>query len=365
MIPEVVKPLDLPSKEERENTTIPILMYHLVSEEAGALEGLYLRTSEFAFKIFIENNCLYIIHYGRNINQHKGNRFNEEEHWGFSNDLQKMLTLNYSDKELNNVTGKFGLGFKSVFLICDNPKILSGDLSFEILGGVYPSYINDKSSKNQLEEKLDDPFNSTLIYLPVNQEINLSKLLFDFTFQAPFLPIFSKKIKKILIGLKEYIWKPTKITNNLFYSKYNQSGLLVFTGDNWKLVFGFSEQGFFGLENIKKVWVTVPTDTETKYNFVINSDFNIDVGRRQLASEGNQKIHSEIASQYYRILFNLIDINEIPLKIEKYKFWESLFIQLTNSDSSDILWSLFWKSDEKNYLHLLNHNSPCLIQTTF
>ena len=56
--PEVKKPLSLPPKEERENTTIPILMYHLVDEEAGSLEGLYLRTSEFEehLQYFKENN---------------------------------------------------------------------------------------------------------------------------------------------------------------------------------------------------------------------------------------------------------------------------------------------------------------------
>ncbi|AMP20218.1 hypothetical protein AZF37_02635 [endosymbiont 'TC1' of Trimyema compressum] len=56
--PEVKKPLSLPPKEERENTTIPILMYHLVDEEAGALEGLYLRTSELEehLQYFKDNN---------------------------------------------------------------------------------------------------------------------------------------------------------------------------------------------------------------------------------------------------------------------------------------------------------------------
>jgi len=55
---EVPKPLSLPPKEERENTTIPILMYHLVDDEAGSLEGLYLRTSEFEehLQYFKDNN---------------------------------------------------------------------------------------------------------------------------------------------------------------------------------------------------------------------------------------------------------------------------------------------------------------------
>ena len=44
---EVKKPFLLLPKEKRENIMIPILMYHLVDEKAGALEGLYLRTSEF------------------------------------------------------------------------------------------------------------------------------------------------------------------------------------------------------------------------------------------------------------------------------------------------------------------------------
>lgn len=47
IITEAKKALSLPPKEERENITIPILMYHLIDEKAGALEGLYLRTSEF------------------------------------------------------------------------------------------------------------------------------------------------------------------------------------------------------------------------------------------------------------------------------------------------------------------------------
>jgi hypothetical protein len=48
-----------------------------------------------------------------------------------------MLTLSASDKGVESV-GRFGLGFKSVFLIADRPAVLSQDLAFSVVGGVYP-----------------------------------------------------------------------------------------------------------------------------------------------------------------------------------------------------------------------------------
>ncbi len=51
-----------------------------------------------------------------------------------------MLILNSSDKGEREelVTGKFGLGFKSVFFLTDRPQVASGDLAFEVRGGFFP-----------------------------------------------------------------------------------------------------------------------------------------------------------------------------------------------------------------------------------
>ena len=57
-----------------------------------------------------------------------------------------MILLSQSDKELENlnVVGKFGLGFKSVFLVSERPLIFSGRLRFCIEGGFLPQTLSDK-----------------------------------------------------------------------------------------------------------------------------------------------------------------------------------------------------------------------------
>ena len=48
--------------------------------------------------------------------------------------------LSASDKDMGHgeVTGKFGLGFKTVFLLSDSPEVVSDRLAFRVLGGMLP-----------------------------------------------------------------------------------------------------------------------------------------------------------------------------------------------------------------------------------
>ena len=74
----------------------------------------------------------------------------------YDEDLVKMLFLNSSAKNINannNATGKLGVGFKSVYPICDKPKIISDGIDFEIVCGFYPRKL-DSSEKDTLENQL-------------------------------------------------------------------------------------------------------------------------------------------------------------------------------------------------------------------
>ena len=77
---------------------------------------------------------------------------------GYDQDLQKMLTLNFSDKGVNPndrpaiVTGRFGLGFKSVFFVSEQPEVISGRLAFEIRGGFFPVALC-QSAAEEMREK--------------------------------------------------------------------------------------------------------------------------------------------------------------------------------------------------------------------
>lgn len=95
-----------------------------------------------AFELLSQPSRLVFVHFGRRINQYPIDA--DRAAHGFDNDLWKMSVLSLSNKGQNPdaaavpVTGKFGLGFKSVFLACDRPRLLSGRLAFEFIGGIYP-----------------------------------------------------------------------------------------------------------------------------------------------------------------------------------------------------------------------------------
>ena len=88
------------------------------------------------FVIQQEDDKITFIHWGRPINKFRSAQLNGRAR-GFHKDLEKMLILSNSDKSESpgNVTGKFGLGFKSVFLVTSKPRVASGQLGFEAEGG--------------------------------------------------------------------------------------------------------------------------------------------------------------------------------------------------------------------------------------
>src|SRR5262249_37113826 len=96
------------------------------------------------FLVIRDGEAVQFAHFGRRINQYSASESTTARTRGFDDDLWKMLVLSLSNKPATEeggvapVTGKFGLGFKSVFLVSDRPRILSGRLAFEVTGGVYP-----------------------------------------------------------------------------------------------------------------------------------------------------------------------------------------------------------------------------------
>jgi hypothetical protein len=77
------------------------------------------------FSIACTEDSLAFLHAGRPINVAGPGDMGLADS-GFHRDLEKMLMLSTSDKqtgkETSTVTGKFGLGYKSVFLISDTPR---------------------------------------------------------------------------------------------------------------------------------------------------------------------------------------------------------------------------------------------------
>jgi hypothetical protein len=67
------------------------------------------------------------MHWGRPVNCYRRGSFEAArgQAQGFDRDIISMLRLLASDKTSAQTTGKFGLGFKSVLLVSDQPRVLS------------------------------------------------------------------------------------------------------------------------------------------------------------------------------------------------------------------------------------------------
>ncbi len=311
------------------------------------LSKLAIHQSENIFELISKGDIVDVIHNGRLINQYKSAT---KEVSDFKDDLLNMLMLDYSKKnDSEKITGKFGLGFKSVYLICDEPEIHSQDIHLKIIGGCYPIVIND------FHDNLD--ITETMIRLKINEGINFLNILQKFTENIYYLLIFSNAINKIIIKNEIFKLNMSEVIVKDHFELFRfskQEKIVLIKHSNFKLLFALSSNGFTNIKTSQKIWVTVPTETKTRYNFLINANFKIDVGRVQLAIRGNDKIFATIGKEFVIVLREIFDRSAYPLNLDKNKFWSSLFMLLTTSDDKDELHPIFWAHNSDNYLALLS-----------
>lgn len=314
-------------------------------------EILGIANSDYSFNIVKTDGIIKIFHYGRKINFINRNKNKKEEIEGYGNDLYNMLSLNISNKDNESVTGKYGLGFKTVYFISKNVVVISGDIAIKTLGSMYPEKLNVEEKESYLNDLNKDKTTLFILQLYDSKDIELIE---GFEKISDFLPIFSKSIKKVKINTRDYTWNKEKFNSNLYISPYSDNKLLTFAGNKWKIVFAYNNKGFQRLESDKRVWVTVPTKTKSSYQILINADFNIDIGRTQLASDDNLKIFEQIGKEFYQILKDLFESDEYPLGVDRLDFWTSLFDLLSYPENNDELNSIFWSNNYNCYKSLLS-----------
>ena len=124
------------------------------------------------FVVINSTQGLTVMHWGRPVNYIGGSGFPGRQK-GYHQDLEKMLILSSSDKPGEGVTtGKFGLGFKSVFLVSNAPTLLSGRLNVEILGGVYPRKLDAYGELKKLdnsETSRGNRITATFVHMPYDR----------------------------------------------------------------------------------------------------------------------------------------------------------------------------------------------------
>ncbi len=346
------------------------------------------------FIVKYDDNKIQFIHAGRAIGCFQHPDYPEIQHKdkGFHRDLQKMLAFNISDKG-EKVTGKFGLGFKSIYLVCKKPYILSKNLGFTVEGGLIPSRLNTQKV-NELREECNryiDLSDATIIELNLENEASNEKVLTQFQSVANILLVFSKAIKKYqfidshnqIINLS---WNPTSLMNisGVEIGKYQntsdirESLLLCLKTDadaKASLVIGMTEKDG-QIENAlpkdtPTFWVTAPTLEKLFLGFAINADFDVTTGRESLVKSSlrNRELAQKIGKNLGKILRNLFDASKDNWQaftnvlgfrnIDEYEFWDFLWKELAvswqkqeHSEGIDII---------KNMLASNNHAMGYLI----
>lgn len=132
------------SDNQYEISSIPFELFQNADDAVSEFQQLQLADGRSAFdpsaigRFVVEqtDSVVRFLHWGRPVN-FTGRGINVRSEFG--SDLERMLMLGATAKsDAEEVTGKFGLGFKSVLLATDSPRVWSGDLSFKVVGGCLP-----------------------------------------------------------------------------------------------------------------------------------------------------------------------------------------------------------------------------------
>jgi hypothetical protein len=354
--------------------SVPFELFQNADDAVVELEEMSCQLEQSQhFVLSWDERRLTVIHWGRPINWFRYGHYSGEEgkKRGFDTDLKKMLVLNSSTKG-EKVTGKFGLGFKSVFLICQKPRILSGhptisskQLGFQIMAGFLPKALNDEE-RRQLVDTLQSKTPNhlpvgTLFELALDKAYTPNHIVDSFQQVVGVLLAFSKRIKSCELGYPSghhsVIWQPTEIIEGIYIGhlklKYEQDEpntiLLIQNPEREGILIVLGSQGVERLpEQIPDIWVTAPLKESMGFHFALNGRFEIDIGRAQLApnSNHNREIARNIAhfvgqklcdlfQKHQESAFNFNDKLGLSSDLSDYDFWYSIWKILGESGSQN------------------------------
>ena len=273
-------------------------------------------------------NVLRFIHWGRGINQFRIGG-SDGKNRGFDRDMERMLVLQGSGKddtdENEKRTGKFGLGFKSVFFVSDTPCVLSGSRSrFRVLAGVYPDRLSDADEKRlegALEEEGDPAHKGTVVELTLREPQDADAALGRFMELAGYLVVFARRIRECSVGQPDRPglackWSPDSILPGIEAGEVqvgpgSRQHVLVFRlgADAYGAVLlPLGQRGVCqkGLARVPEVWVTTPTRHEGAGRLLVNGPFDLNPGRTQLRKTDDnvrlaETMGQELGEQFCRL----------------------------------------------------------------
>ena len=324
---------------------------------AHAVDGCKVPVAAQHFVVEERDDGLGFLHWGRPINGRGPVGFSIE-HRGYDRDLEKMLILSASDKR-SDVTGKFGLGFKSVLLACEQPRIVSGRLAVRVVSGILPEPWDDDDAREagqRLANLGNDPkLPGTLIDLQGVQGELRNLVLQRFQQLSGILCVFARTLRTITcIAASEsnWCWRARKMCPGVEVGQLHIQGdwgarttAICVRTDSGNLLMALGPQGFRPLPDaVPALWVTAPTRDSPGFGFAINGSFDLDAGRGRLAGNtaNNLETARRIGVEAGEALGALLQRSRedwvsaradlgMAVDLDALDYWQSIWLGLTKA----------------------------------
>ncbi len=304
---------------------------------------------------------LHFAHWGRPVNHAGAGAAWRPDH---ANDLERMLMLGATAKgETEGLTGKFGLGFKSVLLASANPRVWSADLCFDVVGGCLPRrWIPGEAALAFLRGAQAAPrrgLRPTVIELPLQAGVAAAEVLERFAGLAGLLPVFARQLRNVVVGERVHAWQPAllplargaRVEVGSVWLPFRGGGqavrLLVLRGAHGAAVLRLGAGGVEEFERAASpmppaLWVTVPTRGSAARGLLVNAAFEVDTGRASLsqgkaAAARNVERAQGLAHELAPALIELLRRSQTdwaglasmlgfdPLVVSPARFWAGLW----------------------------------------
>lgn len=236
-----------------------------------------------------------VVHWGRPINQPGGDPHLAELE-GHRRDLANMLAINHSAKDGDVVTGRFGLGFKTVHMLADEVLLASGGIAIRILGGMIP--VDWSAGGSEVA-----PFNNrgrkaTLIHIPIAPDRRNEAESAWNAFQAA-APVLAALGQGGAIELDDagkpfqYRDDEHQLTGGVCYIQLDDRRhvLCLSLRDGFRLFIPFGETGPHAFpDSIAQFWHLVPLVGERRRGaWLMEGRFQVDPGRTQFSGAADAK----------------------------------------------------------------------------
>lgn len=350
------------------------VLFELFQNADDAYRQFYGAATDACFRIELLANGsggFRVVHWGRRINQMWPNA-EEGRRLGHDRDLLNMLLMNFSEKRpADDLTGKFGLGFKSVHVLSDSVGIVSGWNRLRTVGGFLPVPWPEGADIGE-SRKRPDGRKATVIDVPFSPETadKGAEAVAAFRVAVTWLPAFSRAIRRVEIEGDapesvdcdfSRLFDESEICVVSVSGRHRERALRFDLSSGFCLLLRVDAAGPCAFPNdLRRLWNLAPLEEKLRSSWLLNGPFAVDPGRTGLAGSitDRQEEFRKLGRVLGDCLLKLYDLTDA----DWCRFAESLDLDASKATAWGIFWSrLFdvfapdFDDDPARYLHADGH----------